>query len=322
MVASASSLILNASIAGAGWSTPFWTFGWISKALLASTPFLVLGLWGVVASCARPARRLPRALAWMAAATIVFLALRDPDPRSGRGAMVFLSLSPRYLVDLFPAFYLLAWRALRDIPFRPLHWAAGAAAAASLFAFMWRTGPDQTAPLKQGIIATGSIGLAALLAIALATFQARRRALAGAALSLLVAVANGYACACIFAEDSRAILREASTHEAWGERVLAALPERAAIVGWRFGKDPILHLRSERPLVIVEPWVDGGLSLANTLDALETKGMGAYYFGAELELTSPWLEGRYRAVPVLDDPLLWKLDRIPPGQLAASPQER
>jgi hypothetical protein len=322
MVGAASSLILNASVAGAGWSTPFWTFGWMSKALLASTPFLVLGLWGVVSSCARPARRLPRALAWMAAATIVFLALRDPDPRMGRGSMVFLSLSPRYLVDLFAGFYLLAWRTLRDIPFRRAHWAAGAAAASGLFAFMWVTGPDEGAPFKQAIISTGSIGVAVLLAIAIGTFGARRGAVVASAVAFLVVLANGYACACVFAEDSRAILREAATHQVWGERVLAAIPARAAIVGWRFGKDPILHLRSERPVLIVEPWVDGGETLASTLDALEIKGIGAYYFGAELELANPWLEGRYRTVPVLDDPLLWRLDRVSPGPLAATPQER
>jgi hypothetical protein len=329
-VAATASLLLNASVAGAGWSTPFWTavgsngfsLDWMSKALLASMPFLVLGLWGVVASCARPARRLPTALAWTAAATIVFLAMRDPDPRNGQGAMVFLSLSPRYLVDVFPGLYLLAWRQLRDVPFRPLHWATGAAATASLFAFMWLTGPDQTAPVKQVVIATGSIVVAALLAVLLATFLARRRALVGVALALLVAVANGYACACIFAEDSRALLEAAAAHERWGDRVRAVLPERAAIVAWRFSKDAILHLRAERDMLLVELWPDGGVALANTLDALGTRGIGAYYFGGGLELAQPWLEGRYRTVPVLADPLLWRLDRVRPGPLAATPQER
>jgi 4-amino-4-deoxy-L-arabinose transferase-like glycosyltransferase len=307
MGATAASLLINASIAGDGWSAPFWTFDCMSKAFLASTPFLVLGMLGAITTCARPARRLPTALAWMALLTVAFLSARDPDPQSGRGAMVFLSLSPRYLVEVTPGLYLLACRQLRDVRVRPVHWAVFAGAAAAFFAYMWVTGPDELAPFKQRVIASGSIGLAALV---VAAFSVRRLALGVVVFPVLAAIANGYGTACAFAEDARCVVRRAVTHEFWGKRVLEAIPERAAIVGWRFGKDGILHLRSERDLLIVEPWPDGGASLLRTLDALEAGGIAAYYFGVELERVLPLIEHRYRAVPLLADPLLWRLDPI------------
>jgi hypothetical protein len=309
MGGAAGSLLVNASVAGAGWSTPFWTFGWMSKALLVSAPFLVLGLVGSVVACARPARRLTRALGWMVVATIVFLSMRDPDPLSGRGAMVFFSLSPRYLVDVMPLLYLLAWRQLGNVRFRPVHLAIGAASAVAFAWFMWVTGPDAMAPFKQRVIASGSIALAALLlAGRVASRQQSSRAVL---LGIVVAVANGYAMACAFAEDSRFLVSRAHLYEDWGQRLLAATPERAAIVGWRFGKDGILHVRSERPFLIVEPWVDHSASLPRTLDALAASGIPLYYFGSELQHL-PHLDG-YRVVPLLEDPILLRLERIVPG---------
>ncbi len=311
---SAASLLVNANVAGAGWSTPYLTFDWMNKALLASTPFLVLGLADAVVACARPTRRLPRVLGWMAIATIVFLSMRDPDPRTGLGPLTCFSLSPRYLVDVMPILYVLAYRRVRDVAFHRAHWAIGLGTAGVLSWFMWVTGPDATAPLKQLLIATGSIGVAALLLAS--RFSVRpRQAIGGALVATLVAIANGYSTACVFTEDSRCMLRCARMYERWGKRLLAATPERAAIVAWRFGKDGILHVRSQRPFVIVEPWIDAGATLADTLDALSANGLALYYFGSELQYV-PRLDGRYTFVPLLDDPILLRIDRVAPPATA------
>jgi hypothetical protein len=307
--ASAACLLLNAMIAGPGWTAVQWTMGWMNKSLLVSTPFLVLGVYGAVASCARPRRMVPHALGWMAVAMIVFLSLRDPDPITGRAPMTFLSLSPRYLAEVIPLLYLLACRQVRDVRFRSLHGALLAGAAAALTWFMWASGPDWMSNFKQDVISDGAIGAAALVLVA---FCARRHfEVASAALPLLVATVNGYAAACVYAEDSRCILTGAALHETWGKRVLEALPDRAAIVGWQFGKDPILTLRGQRPsLLIVEPWMDDGQGLAFTLDRLDDHGIVPFYFGSDLDKVRSRLAGRYRIVRISFDPLLWRLDRI------------
>jgi hypothetical protein len=308
LAASAASLLLNALIAGPGWSKSHYTLGWMNKALLASTPFLVLGLYGAVASCARPGRMVPRALGWMVAATIVFLSLRDPNPLTGHASMGFMSLSPRYLVEITPALYLLACRQLRDVRFRPLHGALLAGAATTLTFFMWASGEDWKGNFKQDVIANGAIGAAAVLLVA---FCARRRfEVAAVALPMLASSIIGYGTACAFAEDSRCLLTAAKAYEEWGTRVGHAIPYRAAIVGWQFGKDAILHLRAERPVIIVDPFMDDGLGLADTLDALGQHGIVAFYFGVEVEKVRPRVAGRYRITRISFDPLLWRFDRI------------
>jgi hypothetical protein len=247
----------------------------------------------------------------MAVATIVFLSLRDPNPLTGRAPMTFLSLSPRYLVEVTPGLYLLACQQVRDVRFRPLHAALLAGAVAALTLFMWASGPDWMSNFKQDVISDGAIGAAAFVLVA---FCARRRfEVAAAALPLFVATTNGYATACIFGEDSHCLLTAAALHEAWGNRVLEAMPDRAALVGWQFGKDPALTLRGERPsLLIVEPWMDDGQGLADTLDALDAHGIVPFYFGAELDKVRFRLAGRYRITRISFDPLLWRLDRIAP----------
>jgi hypothetical protein len=300
------SLTLNAGIAGAGWSSPDTTLGWIDKALLSSTPFAVLGLVGVVTSAARRAPPLQTALAWMAVLLLLFLSARDPDPRTLRSAIGFLSLSPRYLVEIMPGLYLLAWDRLRSARFGPAHLALGVAVAGALFEIMRSTGPDQLVPAKTALILTGSIVAAALL---LGAYLARRGPARAVALGALVALTNGYAAACIFAEDSRCLRGMAKTYEQWGERILAAMPEdRVALVGWRFAKDAVFHVRASRSVIVVDPSVDDGAELASTLDGLVAHGVTPYYFGLGLERAALHVEGRYRAVPVLGDPLLWRFD--------------
>ena len=311
-IAALASMTLNASIAGAGWSSPDTTLGWIDKALLSSTPFAVLGLVGVVAVTARRAPPLQTALGWMAVSLLLFLSARDPDPRTLRSTIGFLSLSPRYLVEIMPGLYLLAWDRLRNVRFAPVHLAAGLAAAAAIFEYMRSTGPDELVPAKTALILTGSIVAAALLASA---YVARRGPVGAVALGALVALTNGYAAACIFAEDSRCLRSMAATYEQWGERVLGAMPEpRVALVGWGFAKDAVFHVRATRPVIVVDPSVDDGADLASTLDALVAHGVTPYYFGLGLERAAPHLgphlDGGYRAIPVLGDPLLWRLDEI------------
>ena len=307
-IATTASLLLNDGVAGAGWSSPGTTLGWVDKALLSSMPFLVLGLASIVIRAAPRPSPLPTMFAWMAAALLLFLSVRDPDPRTQRGAMGFLSLSPRYLVEIMPGLYLLAWDRLRDVRFRPAHLAAGLLAGAGFFVFMQTTGRDDLAPLKVEVLATDSIVAAGLLLWA----YGARRAAGATALGLLVALTNGYAAACIFAEDSRCLLGMAAEYDRWGERILAAMPEPGvALVGWHYAKDAVFHVRASKPTVVtVDPAVDDSASLTRTLDALVASGLTPYYFGLGLERVAPHLEGHYRVVPVLDDPLLWRLDRL------------
>jgi hypothetical protein len=308
MGASLATGLLDASIASTGWAVPDTTHGWIDKALLSSMPFVALGLVGTIVRASRKAPSLPTGLAWMTVSLALFLSLRDPDPRTDRSFMGFMSLSPRYLIEVFPALYLLAWERLRAMRVRPAHVALGVACGLAAFAFMAATGRDIDVPSKVDLITTDSIVLAGLLVVA---YGARREAVGAAMLPVLVAVASGYAAACVFAEDSRALLEIAAVHERWGSRVLAAMPEpKIALVGWRYAKDGVYHIRAAKDVVVVDPHVDDGAALAPTLDALADHQFAPYYFGLELERVLPRLAGRYRAVPVLDDPLLWKLERL------------
>jgi hypothetical protein len=302
------SLVVNASVAGNGWSIPDTTHGWIDKALLSSAPFLVLGLVGMIACVARPAPPLETALAWMPLALLLFLSARDPDPSTNHGAMGFMSLNPRYLVEVMPALYLLAWGRLRGVRFGAGHVVLGLVAGVALFRFLMATGRDELSPEKTTLLLTVSVVGALFVFLA---YLARRTRAGAVPLALLVAIANAYAAACIFAEDSRCLLGLAAVHDRWGERTLAAMPEpRLALVGWKYAKDAVFHLRASKPVVVVDAGTDDAASLPGTLDALVAGGMTPYYFGLELERVRPGLEGRYRVVPVLDDPLLWRLDRV------------
>jgi hypothetical protein len=309
MGALTASVLLNASIAGAGWSAPDLTHGWINKALLSSTPFFVLGLVGMVACAARRAPALHTALAWIAIALLLFLSVRDPDPRTQHSVMGFLSLSPRYLLEAMPGLYLLAWSRLRAVRLRSVHLVAGVVAGAALLVFLWQTGRDESSPAKIDLICTDSVAAAALLGCA---YVARRTRAGAVVLGLLVAVTNGYASACIVAEDSRCFLESGAVHDRWGRRLVEAMPEpRIAIVGWSHAKDGIYHVRDMKPLVlIVDPSVDDSQSLRVTLDALVAAGFTPYYFGVGLDRVRPHIEDAYRIVSRLEDPMLWRLERL------------
>jgi hypothetical protein len=316
MVACIASFLVNANVAGAGWWTPDTTHGWVDKALLASTPFLALGLVGAGVRVARGGPPLLTALAWMSIALVLFLSVREADPRTERAVIGFLSLSPRYLVEIMPALYLLAWDQLRGLRFdRPQAVRlAGLALAtgAVLLAYMVATGEDDLVPAKLVLISTASVAGAGMLVVA---WGLRSTRLGACALAGLVAVTSGYALACAYGEDGPCLLSMPPVHERWGKRILAAMPEpRVAVVGWRYAKDAIFHVRASKDVVIVDPSVDDAATLAETLDALVASGRKPYYFGLELDRVRPRIEARYRVVPVLDDPLLWRFDRIDPGE--------
>jgi hypothetical protein len=308
MAATTASLLLNASVAGAGWASPEYTHDWMDKALLPCAPFLVLGLVGVLACCTRRAPPLPTALAWFVVATLLFLSVRDADPRSGRGAMGFFSVSPRYLVEIMPALYLLAWRQLRGLRVGRGPVVLGIVAGALLLLRLV-TDVDDFSPYKVALLTDGSIALAALTLLA---YLARRSRFGVAALAVAVALSHGYAVASTLGEDSLAFTTLASLFQGWGQRVAAATPDKVALVGWGFARDPVFYLRAEKTMVTLDAERDGAASLADTLDAFGERGMAPYYYGYGVELEEivrPRLEGRYRAVEVLREPPLWRLDR-------------
>jgi hypothetical protein len=309
MLTTTASLLINASVGGAGWGMPQYTHSWMNKALLVGAPFLVLGLVGVLACAARRARSLPTALAWTVVASLLFLSARDPDPRSLGGAMGFFSLNPRYLVDVMPALYLLAWRQIRGLRVGVACVAAGVVLGGVLLLRM-ATDRDDFSPYRVILLTDGSVALAAA---ALVAYLARRWRAGAGALALAVALTHGYAAACTLGEDSLAYATLASRFERWGQRVRDATPEKVALVGWGFDKDPVYFLRAEKTMVTVDAERDGAASLADTLDALVDHGLAPFYYddGPEMEATvKPRLAGRYRVVAVLGDPRLSRLERI------------
>jgi hypothetical protein len=299
-------LLVNASVGGAGWSSPITTLGWMNKALLVAAPFLTLGLVAVARSIARPAPPLETALGWMVVLLLGFLSLRDPDSRGDQGVMGFFSFSPRYLVELMPILYLLGWTLLGPIQLVRSHLVVGAGACLGIAILLWVSGPGDGSAVKVALLSDAPLVLGLVLSVgALGAHRAWRL---GAALGPLLALAHASTFASAIAEDARALVGIASQYDRWGESFLAVTPPRIAIVGWWFAKDPIFHLRAGREIVTVDPAVDDGATLADTLDRLVARGMTPYYFGLEVERMLPHLLGRYHAVPVLPDPIVFRLE--------------
>jgi hypothetical protein len=303
-------LLVNASVGGGGWTSPITTLGWMNKALLVAAPFLALGLVAVARSVARPAPPLETALGWMVVLLLGFLSLRDPDSRGDHGAMGFFSFTPRYLVELMPLLYLLAWTFLDSVRLAPSHAIAGAGAWIGITVLLWISGPGDRSVIKVAILSDAPLAIGLVLAIS--ALLAPRARLLGAALAPLLALAHASTFASAIAEDARALVGIASQYDRWGESFLTVAPPRIAVVGWWFAKDPIFHLRAGREVVTVDAAVDDGATLADTLDQLVARGMTPYYFGLELERALPHLLGRYRAVPVLQDPIVFRLELVSP----------
>jgi hypothetical protein len=302
------SLLVNANAAGPGWTVPYWMGPWFCKPLLVSAPCLVLGLMGTLRCAMRPAPALHTALAWMTLALLFFLALRDPDPTSTRGVIGWFSLNPRVMADVFVPIYLLAWYLLRDVRVSGASIVGFGLAAVGWTALL--SSVEDTDPLKVIIFTDASLAMAAVVAVA---YAARRISVARSIFGATLALATGYASACIVVEDSLAMATGASVHSHWGEAILGQMPERVVLVGWMFAKDAVEYIRSRRDVVTADVSVDDGAALADTLDPLVARGRVPFYFGSALERVLPHLQGRYAATPVLTDPLLWRLDPVAPG---------
>jgi hypothetical protein len=300
-------MLVNASIAGEGWGSPYMTGDWMNKALLVGAPLLVLGLVAVVRATLRGRPPLESALSWMVLLLVAFLSRRDPDPRSGIGVSSFFSISPRYLVEVMPLLYLLAWSLLEDVRFARRHVALGATTAAALAVMLWLAGAGDRVPAKVAFLTNAPIALAALLA--LAHLLSKRRG-ARRAFVTLVPLAYAVAFACLLSEDGRALSGFGSVQERWGREFLSVAPQKVAVVGWGFAKDPIFHVRAQRDVVSVDASVDDAASLPATLDALVAAGRTAFYFGWGIERCAESLAGRYRSVQVLSDPVVFRLEPV------------
>jgi hypothetical protein len=305
-------LLLNASVGSDDWASPVTTLGWMNKALLVSAPFLGLGLVAVGRFVARPAPPLETALAAMVFLLVGFLSLRDPNARGDFSAMGFFSLSPRYLVEVMPILYLLAWSLLGSVRFGARDAIVGAVASAAIAAGLWAWGPGDGSARKVLVLSAAPILLALLVLLATGASSVGPRRLGGRLAAPLIALAHAATLAFVVAEDGRALVGIAAQYDRWGESFLAVAAPRVALVGWWFAKDPIFHLRAAHDVVTVDPAVDDGASLADTLDALVARGRTPYYFGAELERALPHFRGRYVAVPVSSDPIVFRLDVVSP----------
>jgi hypothetical protein len=304
------SMLLNASIAGAGWSTPYLTGDWMNKALLVCAPFLVLGLAATTRALVRDRGPLESVMAWMVLLVIAFLSQRDPDPRSGIGVTSFFSISPRYLVDAMPLLYLLAWSVVPDVRVAREHLTLGAAAGAALALALWMGGAGDLAPWKVAVLTNAPVALAGLVAAARAAMDRR---MARDALVPLIVLAHAFTLACVVSEDGRALAGFGAVEERWGRRFLEITPANVAVVGWGYAKDAIFHVRAHRDVVSVDASVDEAARLADTLDALGAAGRTAFYFGWGIERCAPRLEGRYRSVLVSSDPVVYRLDPLAPA---------
>lgn len=301
MLSSASVLVVTTAFVH---EPPTTTFGWLNKSLLASSPLLVLG----VLVTARAAWKRPRVELEVAAATcfamILFLSLRNPDPSTRESVIGFLSISPRYLVELFPLFLLLASSALADVSLGMVFISSAVAFAVPLVVLFIQTNDDEGAT-RRFVLLSLSLGIAAVLGFVELTKSfapiARWRPAA-------LGVAVGYACVVTLFGDSDALVQITRRYARWSRRVEAVTPQRFTLVGWDDAKDPIYAIRERRDVVFVNASVDDSRSLLATMDAFRARGRPAYYFGLGMEKVRPMIEARYAIVPILGDPLLWRLD--------------
>jgi hypothetical protein len=219
----------------------------------------------------------------------------------------FFSISPRYLVELMPLLYLLAWSLLEDVRFARRHVALGAATGTALAAALWIAGAGDRSPSKIAFLTNVPVTIAGLLAVA---HLLSRQRTASRAFVTLVPLAYAVAFACLLSEDGRALVGFGSVQERWGRSFLSVAPPKVAVVGWGFAKDPIFHVRARRDMVSVDASLDDAASLPQTLDALVAAGRTAFYFGWGIERCAESLAGRYRSVQVLSDPVVFRLEPL------------
>jgi len=281
------------------------TFNWINKPLLAASPLLVIAFIGMFRCLVRSVPVVLEASAWISMMMFVFMSTRDPDPYSLDGAVVgFFSISPRYLVDVFPLLVLLGAFELRDVRLARFVPIVAWIAAAPLAYFFGYT-RDDTDPRRAFLIVWVSIGLAFVV---LALFLARRIRYATTVLSGAVALALAYSAVVVTAGDGGAFFDMGRIDEKWATTVESVTPQSFVLVGWENARDCIFVIRAHRDVVFVDAELDTPDSLRTTLARFAARHRPIYYFGYGMEFVRQTLEPYYAIVPVSIDPLLWRLD--------------
>jgi hypothetical protein len=284
---------------------PSRTFTWFNKTLLTSAPLLAIGLLGMVRCMVKRSAIVLETAAWSCLAMLTFLSTRDPDPGSEASAIGFFGLSPRYLADLFPLFLLLAAWMLRRVRLGRECVVAAAVASVPLLYLFLRTDGDLDPP-RAWLLLTGSLVLASTAALAWVVWRARPRL--APLVSVVVGVCVAYGCVVTTLGDSRALFQMAECDERWSRAIMAATPQRFALVGWDNAKDAVYAVRGRRDAVFVNAAIDDSERLRATLRALAADGRPIYFFGIGLDRVAPLVDPEFRVVPVLTDPLLWRFD--------------
>ncbi|HEY1957918.1 MAG TPA: hypothetical protein VGH28_19995 [Polyangiaceae bacterium] len=283
---------------------PSMTIGWLNKPLFAASPALILAFVGIVRAGWRRARVEIEVAAATCVAMLLLLVLRDPDPATDESVIGFMSLNPRYLVEIYPLLFLLACWTARELRFSRVFWFSAAAFAIPLAVIFTHT-RDDLDPTRRFVVLSLSAGVTVLVAVAYGVYRVRS---ASALPPAIFGVAVAYACVITTLGDAVAVMDMTGRYELWTRRVESATPQRFLLVGWDNAKDPVYSVREDRDVVFVNAAVDDGPQLLGTLDAFRARGRPAYYFGIGLERVRPLLQARYEIVPLLSDPLLWRLD--------------
>ncbi len=310
MAKSAFSFLVNAAAFFDGWDHQSLTFGWINKPLLSSSPWLIVGLAATLYAATRSCDPLPRTLAWVCLSTVLFLSRLNPNPirpevHLDPSVLGFLSLSPRYLVEVMPMLFLLGWWLIRDARLGALPLLLGLAPGAWLYTFFSSRVEDDNEPVRAWLLMSVSIGLAMS---ALAVVLIRRSRKGNDLLAVATGLCVGYAAAVTLGVDTVALDSMGATNERWTRTVLGIVPDKLVIVGAANAKDPIFGIRSTRDAVYVDYTMDDMASLLDTLRAVRADGRPIYYFGLGLERATPTLEREYDVIQIETDPLLWRLD--------------
>lgn len=301
---SAFGFLVNANAFYRGWDIAETSFAWFDKPLLACSPLLVIGLLGCVVHSVRPAPPLIRASAWVGLSVIVFMSTRNPDPASDEAVVGYLSLSPRYLVELMPLLFLITAWTLRSVTITPAGVLA-AAVAGAFVAFLFVTTRDDFDPPRGALILFGSIALS--LAIGVLTLARRWRG-AKPLLATLALFGAFYGAGSTFAIDTVALFHLGANAAHWTQLVLDRTPDRFVLVGWRYQKDGVLAVREQREVVIVDAAYENGQELAATLRAFRDAGWPIYWVSSEMERVRARIDPDFAPTPVPGAPLLWKLE--------------
>ena len=283
---------------------PSMTFAWLNKPLLAACPAAVVAFVGIARVGWKRARVELEIAAAICVAMLLLLSLRNPDPATDKSALGFMSLNPRYLVDIFPLLLLLACWTLRELRFGRLFWFSAATFAVPLIVLFTHT-RDDLDTTRRFVVLSLSAALAAAVAVSYFLGVVRPTT---PWLPAILGAATAYACVSTTLGDSAALLQMTGQYERWTRRVEAVTPSRFLLVGWDNAKDPVYGIRARRDVVFVNASVDDGPQLLATLGAFHARGRPVYYFGIGMDNVRPLVQSRWAIVPVLSDPLVWRLD--------------